>query len=243
VGAGEVSHTVSDDGSGDRDVAPSIELPDLLARVEVVGSCMMPAIDQNLRLSGKGGYIERAPGRHVVPSRSPKLFSVFQIKNGNKGILLHIALNDCLPVVDYGRAGESPLSSLYLEVACVHIPEIDPPAKLALHVETKEPFGSEVGDDVFAIGGGRGIAMGGFRMPEATRNAFVVQLVENGFAGFAIEGYEPPLMMALIIRRSNGSVESDLELSLPRSDCSGKIEPAVPDDWSRVSETRDRRPK
>ena len=89
-------------------------------------------------------------------------------------------------VVDYGRAGESPLGCLDFKIASIHIPEVYAPLKFTVHIEAKRP--SDRGRPRCIRRWWQAWNCNGWLWcARDSRYALVGQLVEDDFTSIAIE--------------------------------------------------------
>src|ERR1051325_703364 len=94
VCARKITQSMRNDWSWNWNIAAAVEFPNFFASLEVIAARVMPAIDQNLRLIANARDCRRAPGRNIFTWRAPNFFSVFEIEESEKGVGLHVTLNN-----------------------------------------------------------------------------------------------------------------------------------------------------
>ena len=88
----------------------------------------------------------RRPGREFIAFFLPDFLAGVFVQCGDEGLFLMIPVHDqSVPVQGWRRA-------LAVTVLGVHLPELFPPKKFSVGLETEEAARTEIGVDAFAVG-------------------------------------------------------------------------------------------
>lgn len=155
MGAGEESEAICNNRCRNRNIAAAFEMPEFAAGLEVEATDVFPTVGDDLGTTignRDGGCAPGSAG--FFAGYAPELRAVFCIEHGEVSFAEDVALNDNFAVVENGRTGEAPLKGCIVVGAGVHFTEVFVPLQLAVHVEAEKAFGTEDGDNAFAVGGG-----------------------------------------------------------------------------------------
>src|SRR5580704_8264586 len=105
MSVGNDNQSVSEYRRGHRNVATALEHPQFFSGLEIVAADVMPSVNDNLPAvaSARGVRYDgwRPEGRHIVARGAPQLFSCFDVKRADEGILLYVRLNNYDALVNY----------------------------------------------------------------------------------------------------------------------------------------------
>jgi len=98
----DVNKTEAHNGCRHWNITAALEFPDLAACLEIIGTNVVPTVDEDLCLIGNLVNRWRTPRWNFLPRRSPQFLSVCHIEGGQKRVLLHVGLNNDHAIVNDG---------------------------------------------------------------------------------------------------------------------------------------------